>query len=86
MERIWPLQEAKARFSEVVERALRGMPQVVSRRGKERVVLLRYEDYLALKGETQSLLAALRPPEPLEEELVEALFRREEAPYREAGL
>ncbi|WP_413216938.1 type II toxin-antitoxin system prevent-host-death family antitoxin [Thermus oshimai] len=33
VERIWPLQEAKARFSEVVERALRGTPQGVSRRG-----------------------------------------------------
>ena len=39
----WPLQDAKAQFSEVVQRALDGEPQVVSRHGKDAVVILSYD-------------------------------------------
>lgn len=34
MARQWQLQEAKARFSEVVDRAMAGEAQVVTRRGR----------------------------------------------------
>ncbi|MDE2573605.1 MAG: type II toxin-antitoxin system Phd/YefM family antitoxin [bacterium] len=36
----WQLQEAKARLSEVVERALQGKPQRITRRGREAVVVI----------------------------------------------
>jgi prevent-host-death family protein len=36
----WQLQEAKNRFSEVVERALRDGPQVVTRHGHEVVMVV----------------------------------------------
>ena len=36
----WPLQDAKAQFSEVVNNALRGVPQHVSKHGKRAVVVL----------------------------------------------
>ena len=39
------LQEAKNRFSAVVEAALAGHPQQVSRRGKPAVVVLAAEEY-----------------------------------------
>ena len=43
--RVWQLQEAKNKFSEVVEGAVREGPQVVTRRGVETAVVLSYEEY-----------------------------------------
>ncbi|MDQ3397401.1 MAG: type II toxin-antitoxin system prevent-host-death family antitoxin, partial [Deinococcota bacterium] len=40
VEKQWQLQEAKARFSEVVERALEGEAQVVTRRGEKAVAVI----------------------------------------------
>jgi prevent-host-death family protein len=37
--KVWPVQEAKARFSELLEVCLREGPQVVTRRGVETAVL-----------------------------------------------
>ena len=41
----WPLQLAKARFSEVFRRARERGPQVVIKRGKEAVVILAMEEF-----------------------------------------
>ncbi len=49
MTKIWQLQEAKNKFSQVVNEALDKGPQVVTRRGKEIVVILSKEDYGRLK-------------------------------------
>jgi prevent-host-death family protein len=40
MERQWQLQKAKAHFSDVLKRALKGEPQIVIRRGKEAVAVI----------------------------------------------
>ena len=56
---LWQLQEAKARFSELVERTLRNGAQIVTRRGKKVVVLLSYEEYrrlIAPKGNLAQFL------------------------------
>lgn len=42
------LQDAKNKFSAVVEAALSGQPQAVSRRGKPAVVIVAAEDYQRL--------------------------------------
>lgn len=41
----WQLQDAKNRFSEVVERALNHGAQIITRRGKKVVVVVPYQDY-----------------------------------------
>ena len=41
----WKLQDAKSRFSELFERALTEGAQVVSRRGKQKVVVIAKEEY-----------------------------------------
>lgn len=46
--RTWQIQEAKNKFSEVVEEATRRGPQVVTRRGVETAVVLSYDEYRAL--------------------------------------
>ena len=45
----WSLQDAKNRFSAVVDAALRGEPQLVTRRGKPAVVVLSAETYDKLR-------------------------------------
>jgi prevent-host-death family protein len=54
MMRQWQLQEAKARFSQLVERALEGEVQVVTRRGRQAVVVIPYEEYERLQASTKS--------------------------------
>ena len=44
------LQDAKNRFSAVVEAALSGRPQEISRRGKPAVVVLSSTEYRRLRG------------------------------------
>lgn len=44
----WKLQDAKARFSQVVREALEHGPQRVTLRGKDAVVILSAEDYWRL--------------------------------------
>ena len=47
----WRLQDAEAQFSAVVEGALRGVPQHITRRGKQAVVLLSEQDFAALQNQ-----------------------------------
>jgi len=41
----WPLQHAKARFSELVNECLESGPQMVTRHGLETVVIMAVDDY-----------------------------------------
>ena len=52
MER-WKLEDAKARFSEVVRRAATHGPQLVTVRGKESAVILAPEEYRRLLPRTK---------------------------------
>jgi prevent-host-death family protein len=45
----WRLQDAKARFSQVVEAALRGEPQHITRRGQRAVVVLSELEFESLQ-------------------------------------
>ncbi len=49
MSKTWQLQDAKNKFSEVVEDALKGEPQIITRRGLETAVVLSYEDFKSMK-------------------------------------
>lgn len=56
----WQLQAAKQRFSELVERARRDGPQVVTKHGKETVVIVSIEDYRRLRGHEPSMVELIR--------------------------
>lgn len=60
--RHWPLQDAKARFSELVRRARSDGPQHVTVHGRDEVVLITAEEFRRLKGEPtgQALVDALQ--------------------------
>lgn len=58
----WPLQDAKARFSELVRRVRKEGPQTVTVHGREEVVVLAADEFRRLKGSKTgaSLIAALQ--------------------------
>lgn len=52
---IWQIQEAKTHFSEVIEEANSKGPQVITRHGSERAVILSVTDYRALTAHKPDL-------------------------------
>ena len=48
MEKNWQLQDAKNRFSELVEKAINLGPQTVTKRGVKTVVVLSFDEYQKL--------------------------------------
>jgi prevent-host-death family protein len=48
----WALQDAKNRFSEVVDRAAADGPQTVTRRGVPVAVILSFQEYCRLTGDS----------------------------------
>ncbi len=58
----WQLQEAKAKFSEVVRRALREGPQAVTRHDRDTVVVMSMKSYEKIAGDRapKDLLSVLR--------------------------
>jgi prevent-host-death family protein len=57
---VWQLQAAKQHFSELVERARRDGPQVVTKHGKEAVVVVSVEEFRRLRGSEPSLIEFIR--------------------------
>lgn len=55
----WQLQEAKSRFSEFLNAALRKGPQVVTRRGVETAVLVPIEEWRRLQGASRPSIKEL---------------------------
>ena len=80
----WKLEDAKARFSEVVRLARERGPQKVTVRGQEAVVILAAEDYARLAPAAASRsLAALFADSPFARlESFEDTLTRERAPMR----
>jgi len=61
---VWQLQDAKARFSEFLDTALKKGPQVVTRRGVETAVLVPIEEWNRLqKAARPSLKDLLLEPQ-----------------------
>ena len=60
MRKTWQLQEAKNRFSEVVEEALRQGPQTITRHGREAVVVISAAEYRRLKKPDVGLVEFFR--------------------------
>ena len=52
----WPLQDAKARFSEVVRLAHTDGPQLVTLHGRDAVVVVDADEFRRLKGERSGQL------------------------------
>ena len=57
--RRWPVQDAKARFSELLEASLNEGPQIVTRRGVEAAVLVPFEEWRRLQSSARPTLKEL---------------------------
>jgi len=57
--RKWQMQEAKAKFAEVVKRAASEGPQVVTHRGADTAIVLSVEEYRRLNAARPSLVEFL---------------------------
>jgi antitoxin Phd len=57
--KVWPVQDAKARFSELLESCLREGPQLVSRRGVEAAVLVPVAEWQRLTHAAKPTLKEL---------------------------
>jgi len=55
----WPLQDAKAKFSELVDTTLKKGPQIVTRRGVETVVVVPVEEWRRLQESAKPTLKEL---------------------------
>lgn len=55
----WPVQDAKARFSEFLEKCLTEGPQMVTKRGAEAAVLVPAAEWRRLSAAAQPSLKAL---------------------------
>src|SRR5437763_14849378 len=55
----WPVQDAKARFSELLEATLTKGPQIVTRRGEEMAVLVRVDHWRQMEEATRPRLKDL---------------------------
>jgi antitoxin Phd len=63
--RLWPVQDAKARLSELLETCLTEGPQMVTKRGKPKAVLVSLEEWERLqKRAPRSIKEMLLAPEP----------------------
>jgi len=59
MNSVWALQDAKSKFSSVVDRAYAIEPQIVTRRGKPVVVMISYREYQELTPSAHSAIDVL---------------------------
>lgn len=78
----WALQDAKNRFSEVVQRTRTEGPQEVTIRGKRAAVIISVEDYDRLVSGTPSFVEHLLAGPPWDDELVEDINNRPKWPAR----
>ncbi|MCP3849192.1 MAG: type II toxin-antitoxin system Phd/YefM family antitoxin [Gammaproteobacteria bacterium] len=52
----WQLQDAKSKFSQLVESAMADEPQIVTKHGNNAVVVLSYKEYEAMTKPKNSLV------------------------------
>lgn len=65
----WQLQDAKSKFSQLVEKAMHHEPQFVTKHGNNAVVILSFDDYKKMTKPDTGLVTFLRNSPLMGEEL-----------------
>ena len=65
----WQLQEAKSKFSQLVDKAMQHKPQIVTKHGNNAVVILSFDDYKNMLRPENDLVTFLRHSPLMDEEL-----------------
>ena len=86
-DRSWQVQEARARLSSLIDEALAGRPQRISRRGKPVAVIISAADYDRLMAPRENLVEFFRNS-PLAEAMAEGEIdlERDRDPIRDVPL
>lgn len=74
--RSWQLQVAKARFSELVKRALQEGPQHVSVRGEPAVAVISEQEFAKLTAQRPSIVDHILDGPPWPDDVVDAINQR----------
>ena len=80
----WPVTEAKAKLSDVVDAALRGEPQMITRRGDEAVIVMSAQTYRSRMQRRGGSLAEFFARSPHRD--VEIVAKRDRRPGRDVDL
>jgi prevent-host-death family protein len=81
----WELQDAKKRFSKVVQKARFEGPQEITVRGERTAVVLSARDYHALRAGRPALVDDLFGGPSWDDELVDAVEARARIPSRDVA-
>jgi prevent-host-death family protein len=81
----WPLQDAKNRFSELVQRARKEGPQVVTLRGMRAAVVVSAETFDRLTANRPRLVDHLLSGPTWPDDVVEEVNQRAKTPSRPAA-
>ena len=76
MKRKWQMQDAKARFGELVRKAGAEGPQVVTYRGVDTAVVLSVEDYKRMQPNKKSFVDHLFSGPKLDDDIVDMINER----------
>ena len=57
---VWQLQEAKNKFSELVEKAQKNGPQIVTKHGRKTVVVMSFDEYIKASKPKTDIVEFLR--------------------------
>jgi prevent-host-death family protein len=82
----WQLQDAKARFSELVKRAREQGPQHVSVRGEPAVVVLSEEEFARLTSPPPSIVDHILKGAPWPDDVVDVINTRSRDPGRDVAV
>ncbi|WP_426239493.1 type II toxin-antitoxin system Phd/YefM family antitoxin [Pararhizobium sp. DWP1-1-3] len=78
----WQLQDAKNKFSKVIQKAEFEGPQVVTLRGKRTAIVLSAKEYDALKAGRPTLVDDLLAAPPCDDLFADYISARERSPSR----
>jgi prevent-host-death family protein len=59
-ENTWQLQDAKSKFSQLVDKAMHSTPQIVTKHGNNAVVIMSFKDYEKFTRPENDLVSFLR--------------------------
>jgi prevent-host-death family protein len=82
----WQMQEAKAKFAELVRRAGTDGPQIVTYRGADTAVVLSIEEYRQLNAARPSFLEHLLSGPKIDDEFVDLINERSKDTGRDIDL
>jgi antitoxin Phd len=84
--RKWQMQQAKAKFAEVVKRATSEGPQIVTYRGADTAVVLSIDEYRRLNGARPSLVEFLLSGPKWDDETIAVINDRSKDTGRDIDL